>query len=107
MDLCFELATQIMSRLGGAVSTADEVHGFNYFDDRDLIGFVDGTENPVDQAAIDATIIGEEDAAFAGGSYVIVQKYLHDLNAGTRCPSSSRRRSSAEPSCPTSNWTMP
>src|SRR3954469_6388622 len=28
MDLCFELAAQIMSRLGGAVSTADEVHGF-------------------------------------------------------------------------------
>ncbi len=80
MDLCFELATQIMSRLGSAVSTADEVHGFNYFDDRDLIGFVDGTENPVEQAAIDATIIGEEDAVFAGGSYVIVQKYLHDLD---------------------------
>jgi putative iron-dependent peroxidase len=79
MDLCFELATQIMSRLGGAVCVVDEVHGFNYFDDRDLIGFVDGTENPVEQAAIDATIIGEEDAVFAGGSYVIVQKYLHDL----------------------------
>jgi putative iron-dependent peroxidase len=79
MDLCFELAAQIMSRLGAAVSVADEVHGFNYFDDRDLIGFVDGTENPVDQAAVDATIIGEEDAAFAGGSYVIVQKYLHNL----------------------------
>ena len=63
MDLCFELATQIMARLNGAVSVVDEVHGFNYFDDRDLIGFVDGTENPVDQAAIDATIIGEEDAA--------------------------------------------
>jgi porphyrinogen peroxidase len=43
MDLCFELATQIMSRLGGAVSTVDEVHGFNYFDDRDLIGFVAAT----------------------------------------------------------------
>jgi putative iron-dependent peroxidase len=79
MDLCFELATQIMSRLGGAARVVDEVHGFNYFDDRDLIGFVDGTENPVEQAAIDATIIGDEDAEFAGGSYVIVQKYLHDL----------------------------
>ena len=79
MDLCFELATQIMSRLGGAVSTVDEVHGFNYFDDRDLIGFVDGTENPAGQAAVEATIIGEEDAVFAGGSYVLVQKYLHDL----------------------------
>ena len=80
-DLCFELATQVMSRLGEAVATADEVHGFNYFDDRDLIGFVDGTENPVDQAAIDAAIIGDEDAGFAGGSYVIVQKYLHDLRS--------------------------
>jgi putative iron-dependent peroxidase len=79
MDLCFELATQIMSRIGDAVSPVDEVHGFRYFDDRDLLGFVDGTENPRGDAVIDATLIGEEDAAFAGGSYVIVQKYLHDL----------------------------
>src|SRR5216684_1196730 len=86
MDLCFELAAQIMSRLGDAVATADEVHGFQYFDDRDLLGFVDGTENPVDQAAVDATLIGEEDAAFAGGSYVIVQKYLHDLVAWNAVP---------------------
>jgi porphyrinogen peroxidase len=86
MDLCFELATQIMARLSSAVFTTDEVHGFNYFDDRDLIGFVDGTENPVEQAAIEAAIIGEEDAAFAGGSYVIVQKYLHDLKRWSEVP---------------------
>jgi putative iron-dependent peroxidase len=79
MDLCFELATQIMIRLGDAVSVADEVHGFRYFDDRDLIGFVDGTENPTAQTAIDAVYLGAEDAPFAGGSYVIVQKYLHDV----------------------------
>jgi putative iron-dependent peroxidase len=81
MDLCFELATQFMARLGTAVTPVDEVHGFQYFDDRDLIGFVDGTENPTNQAAVDAAIIGEEDAGFAGGSYVIVQKYLHDMPA--------------------------
>jgi len=92
MDLCFELATQIMSRLGGAVSTVDEVHGFTYFDDRDLIGFVDGTENPTDQTALDATIIGEEDAAFAGGSYVIVQKYLHDLPGWNALPIEAQER---------------
>jgi putative iron-dependent peroxidase len=86
MDLCFELATEIMSRLGGAVAVADEVHGFQYFENRDLLGFVDGTENPVDQAALDATIIGEEDAGFAGGSYVVVQKYLHDLAAWNALP---------------------
>ncbi len=79
MDLCFELATQIMTRLGDAVSPVDEVHGFRYFDDRDLLGFVDGTENPRGEAVSDASLVGAEDAAFVGGSYVIVQKYLHDL----------------------------
>jgi porphyrinogen peroxidase len=79
MDLCFEMATQVMAALGEAVSGVDEVHGFRYFDDRDLIGFVDGTENPSGQAADDAAYIGAEDMAFAGGSYVIVQKYLHDV----------------------------
>jgi putative iron-dependent peroxidase len=92
MDLCFELATQIMARLGDAVEAVDEVQGFSYFDDRDLIGFVDGTENPVAQAAIDATIIGEEDAGFAGGSYVIVQKYLHDLKKWNELPVEQQER---------------
>ncbi|MDH7788556.1 putative iron-dependent peroxidase [Ochrobactrum sp. 19YEA23] len=79
MDQCFELASHLMERLSGHVSVVDEVHGFKFFDDRDLLGFVDGTENPVDQAALSATIIGEEDPDFAGSSYVITQKYLHDL----------------------------
>ncbi|PZS12104.1 MAG: peroxidase [Pseudonocardiales bacterium] len=78
---CFELASQIMDRLGGIVTVRDEVHGFNYFDERDLLGFVDGTENPVGPAASAAVLIGEEDPEFVSGSYVIVQKYLHDLPA--------------------------
>ncbi|ETF00589.1 peroxidase [Advenella kashmirensis W13003] len=86
MDQCFELATHIMSRLDGHIVVVDEVHGFKYFDNRDLIGFVDGTENPVDQGAIDATIIGQEDVTFAGGSYVVIQKYLHDLKAWNQVP---------------------
>jgi putative iron-dependent peroxidase len=77
-DLCFELGTQILARLGNAVTPVDEVHGFRYFDNRDLLGFVDGTENPRGEEAIDATLIAAEDAAFAAGSYVIVQKYLHN-----------------------------
>ncbi|MBN9181296.1 MAG: Dyp-type peroxidase, partial [Microbacterium sp.] len=59
----------------------DEVHGFKYFDERDLLGFVDGTENPEGQDASDAVLIGDEDPLHAGGSYVIVQKYLHDMAA--------------------------
>jgi putative iron-dependent peroxidase len=92
MDLCFELATQIMARIGDAVSPVDEVHGFRYFDDRDLLGFVDGTENPRGEAAIDAVLVGEEDAAFAGGSYVIVQKYLHDLDGWNALSTEAQER---------------
>ncbi len=92
MDLCFELATQIMTRIGDAVSPADEVQGFRYFDDRDLIGFVDGTENPRGQEAVDAVLVGAEDAAFAGGSYVIVQKYLHDLAGWDALPTEAQER---------------
>ncbi|HEX4119677.1 MAG TPA: Dyp-type peroxidase [Verrucomicrobiae bacterium] len=79
MDMCFELATQIMDRIGGAVSVVDETHGFRYFEDRDLLGFVDGTENPRAGAALNAALVAGEDPQFAGGSYVIIQKYLHDM----------------------------
>lgn len=92
MDLCFELAAQILARLGEAVASAEEVHGFRYFDQRDLLGFVDGTENPVDQQALDAALVGAEDAAFAGGSYVIVQKYLHDLKGWEALPVEQQER---------------
>jgi putative iron-dependent peroxidase len=92
MDLCFELATQIMASIGDAVTAVDEVHGFRYFDDRDLIGFVDGTENPRGQAAVDAVLIGEEDAGFAAGSYVIVQKYLHDLKGWNSLTTEAQER---------------
>jgi len=92
MDLCFELATQIMARLGAAVSPVDEVQGFRYFDDRDLLGFVDGTENPRGDEAVDAVLIGEEDSPFAGGSYVIVQKYLHDLDGWNALSTEAQER---------------
>src|SRR5271170_2414342 len=92
MDLCFELATQIMARLGNAVSPVDEVQGFRYFDDRDLLGFVDGTENPRGAAVIEAALIGEEDSAFTGGSYVIVQKYLHDVGAWNALSTEAQER---------------
>jgi putative iron-dependent peroxidase len=81
LDMCFELANQIMNDLDGAATVIDEVHGFKYFEMRDLLGFVDGTENPSGDEADDAVVIGAEDPSFAGGSYVIVQKYLHDMKA--------------------------
>jgi len=92
MDLCFELATQVTARLGQAATVVDEVHGFKYFDARDLIGFVDGTENPDGPDAVAATVIGDEDGDFAGGSYVIVQKYLHDLAGWNALPVEMQER---------------
>lgn len=92
MDLCFELATQIMDSLGDAVSVADEVQGFRYFEDRDVLGFVDGTENPRGDGAREAAIVGDEDPAFAGGSYVIVQKYLHNMKAWNALSTEAQER---------------
>src|SRR5437879_1690605 len=60
MDLCFEFASRLMSQFGDAVTAVQEVHGFRYFDNRDLMGFVDGTENPVGAEALAATAIGDE-----------------------------------------------
>ena len=79
-DLCFEFAAKVMDRLADVVTVADEVHGFRYFDERDLIGFVDGTESPGGRAGVRAAIVTtDRDPDFAGGSYVIVQKYVHDI----------------------------
>ena len=85
-DACFELAMRIREQLGDAVVPVDEVHGFRYLDARSMVGFVDGTENPQGQEAVEATLIGDEDPAYAGGSYVIVQKYIHDMTAWNALP---------------------
>jgi putative iron-dependent peroxidase len=86
LDLCFELAQRLMSRLEAHTEVIDEVHGFKSFDERDLLGFVDGTENPEGDSAASAVVIGDEDPDFAAGSYVVVQKYLHDLSAWDALP---------------------
>jgi putative iron-dependent peroxidase len=80
MDFCFELATKLVEAFG-AITVVDETHGFRFFDNRDLLGFVDGTENPDGPLADSATQIGDEDPDFAGGCYVHVQKYVHDMDS--------------------------
>lgn len=86
MDVCFELAGRLVEATAGAATVVDEVHGFNYFDNRDLLGFVDGTENPTGTTAANATTIGAEDPEFAGGCYVHVQRYVHDMPAWRALP---------------------
>ncbi|MGK2881671.1 MAG: Dyp-type peroxidase [Mycobacterium sp.] len=80
LDFCWELASRLLKAMAGAVTVVDEVHGFRFFDNRDLLGFVDGTENPNGQVAVRASTIGSEDPDFAGGCYVHVQKYLHNTS---------------------------
>ncbi|MGH2551924.1 MAG: Dyp-type peroxidase, partial [Thermomicrobiales bacterium] len=91
-DMCFELERLILDALGDSVAVVDEVHGFRYFDSRDLLGFVDGTENPTGSAMFASSLIGDEDPEFAGGSYVVVQKYLHDLAAWAKLPVAEQER---------------
>jgi putative iron-dependent peroxidase len=85
-DICFEFERILLQSFGQSVTMADEVTGFRYFDARDLLGFVDGTANPDGKDIADSALVGEEDAAFAGGSYVVVQKYLHNLDGWGRVP---------------------
>ncbi|HLS78680.1 MAG TPA: Dyp-type peroxidase [Nocardia sp.] len=92
-DACFELAMAIADRLAGAATIVDETVGFRYFEQRDLLGFVDGTENPEGAEAFEHTLIAEEDDPhFAGGSYVIVQKYLHPLREWRALPVEEQER---------------
>lgn len=78
-DLAVELALRLVAELDGAAEVVEEVQGFRYLDSRDLTGFVDGTENPPPEERAEVAAIGSEDPEFAGGSYVLVQRYVHNL----------------------------
>ena len=102
MNLCFEMTAQIMDRLSGAVTVEDEVHGFRYFEERDLLGFVGGTENPGWAGRRRGRAGRARGPAVHRRQLRHLQKYLHDMRPGTPCRSRSRRRCSAARSCPTS-----
>ena len=92
-DLCFELATQALTALGGAVTPVDEMQGFRFFDFRDLLGFVDGTENPTGRAATEATLIG------AGGPGVRRRQLPHGAALPARPGRVERPRRGSEKPC--------
>lgn len=91
-DFCFEFERLLLESLGDAVTVVDEVSGFRYFDARDLLGFVDGTANPTGRDLPACALVGAEDADFAGGSYVVIQKYLHDLGAWEKVPTPTQEQ---------------
>lgn len=94
MGLCFEFASIIDQKLQGVAESIDETHGFRYMDGKAIIGFVDGTENPaVDENPYKfAVISSQEDPDFAGGSYVFVQKYVHDMKAWNALPAEEQEK---------------
>ena len=79
VDLNFLTLQNFYRGLAGQVAVLDEVYGFQYLDSRDLTGFIDGTENPQGKARSPVALIGAEDPDFAGGSYVLTQRYVHHL----------------------------
>lgn len=80
MDLCYEVGHILTDDFGDSVSVVEEIHGFRYFDLRDITGFVDGTENPTGAEAAESIIVtAADDPDFAGGSYITTQRYVTDL----------------------------
>lgn len=90
-DLCFEFEKQLLDVLGDSVKVIDATVGFRYFDVRDLLGFVDGTANPVG-SAVDASVLitAEDDGHAVGGSYVVVQKYVHNMATWKKLPAETQ-----------------
>ncbi|MCZ4067264.1 Dyp-type peroxidase [Microbacterium sp. H37-C3] len=91
-DVCFFFEKRLLSDLGAAVHVVDETVGFRSFDRRDLLGFVDGTANPVGPA-IDATVlVADEDPVHTGGTYVVTQKYVHAMAEWDSLPVETQER---------------
>lgn len=85
-SICYDMAAAIADVLSEAADCIEEIHGFRYWDSRSILGFVDGTENPHGPDREFFAMIGEEDAAYKGCSYLFVQKYIHDLSAWKKLP---------------------
>lgn len=76
-DACRALAR----RLEGAFTVREEHHAFLYAEGRDLSGFEDGTENPVGPRALDAALVSAGAPGVRGGSFALLQRWVHDLRA--------------------------
>lgn len=77
-DVNFSVAQAALAAFGDALKIEEEIHGFRWVEERDLSGFVDGTENPQgEETRREVAVIN--DGVDAGGSYVFVQRWEHNL----------------------------
>jgi putative iron-dependent peroxidase len=80
-SVCYDMANAVSDVLEPVAISIEEIHGFRYWDGRSILGFVDGTENPRGKERAFFGLVGDDDPVYKGGSYLFVQKYIHDLNA--------------------------
>lgn len=76
----YEMMAQLREFLKDYADLVDETKGFRYFEGRAIIGFIDGTENPMVEEAADYAIVGDEDPEFENGSYAFAQKWRHHMD---------------------------
>lgn len=72
---------ELARALGDAFLPQEAFDGFRHLGGRDLTGYEDGTENPVDDAALRAGFFEGGPAGLAGSSFVAVQRWQHDFAA--------------------------
>ncbi|EOB2787273.1 Dyp-type peroxidase [Vibrio vulnificus] len=89
-DLHFYLLRKLLSEVAEDVTVVDETYGYRYLDSRDMTMFVDGTENPKAEKRAEVALI--PDGEFAGGSYVMVQRFEHNLPAWNRLNVSAQEK---------------
>ena len=100
-DVVFDLSRGVVSALAGYATLAYEMVGWPYHHDRDLTGFIDGTENPTLVEATAAAVI-PAGAAGEGGSILLLQQWEHDVSAWEALPVATqehamgRRKSDSE-----------
>ncbi|MGF6930407.1 putative iron-dependent peroxidase [Chitinophaga sp. W2I13] len=81
ISACIDMSVAIAAVLNTVADRVEEVHGFRYWDGRSILGFVDGTENPIGKQRARFGMVGKEDLQYEGGSYLFVQKYVHNMEA--------------------------
>ncbi|WP_117235151.1 Dyp-type peroxidase [Vibrio maerlii] len=89
-DLHFYVLRKLFADIEQDVEIVDETYGYRYLDSRDMTMFVDGTENPKNEQRAEVALIPEGE--FAGGSYVMVQRFVHNLPAWNRLGVSAQEK---------------
>jgi len=79
-DVVFDEARSAIKALAGIARVADEASSWPYRHDRDLTGFIDGTENPSLAEAPEVALVPQGEPG-AGGSVLLLQRWAHDVDA--------------------------